>query len=859
MNVFHKIALQGLWKSPVRTLVTILGVMISAAMITATCTFGVSLLHYMAGGAAAEYGGWHAAFLDVPASFAQERSRDTAVSSASILENLGVSPLETPKNPEKPYLILSGYDQTAFDSLPLQLFAGRLPENSGEVVVSAAALNDGGLSISVGDVLTLTTGSRSLDGQPCGSRTAYQEGETFLPESERSYTVVGLCRTPSYFRNLPGYPVITTADHAAGTDRCSVFLTLKQPFTLPSYLDDAAQGQHFIKNDEMLRFMGLSDDKLITSLLLAVGGVVLAIIMLGSVFLIHNAFSISLNERTHQLGILMSVGATAKQLRSSVLFEGVCIGILGIPLGILLGLAAMQGVLMVVAERFQSFMYDGVELKLFLSPIILAVAALVSLLTILISAYVPARKAANTPVMDCIRQTGALKAEARSIRSSRLVQRLYGLEGDLALKNFKRNKKRYRSIILSLVLSVVLFISTSSFAANLKQTSEMANVSTTFDISLTVAEDMDDQELLSLLDVTKTAQGITSASYEEMVPCTCTLDPQLLSPDYWSQQGTAPGGPVTLTLFLLFLDDSSFQTLLEENGFSAGAYPADSGRLLTIAKLAPHVNRILEPWEFSELFAVPSLELPLAPVTASAPEGAAGPAVTLDLQNFLLPDSPGSLNGDAVTQDGYIMISVAPLSQKAQLVPPDAQSSAKGLVFLSDTPAQSTKTLQDILLDQGIRSNYLLLNMNEAIETNQNIMFIANVFAYVFIAMISLIAVANVFNTISTNIKLRRRELAMLRSVGMAERDFQRMMNFECFFYGLRALLFGIPLSLLLSWAIYRSFVSGGADDISFQLPWASVGISAAGVFLIVFITMLYAVSQVKKENIIDAMRDELT
>ena len=162
-------------------------------------------------------------------------------------------------------------------------------------------------------------------------------------------------------------------------------------------------------------------------------------------------------------------------------------------------------------------------------------------------------------------------------------------------------------------------------------------------------------------------------------------------------------------------------------------------------------------------------------------------------------------------------------------------------------------------MDQGIRSNYLLLNLDKAIETNQSMMFIANVFAYAFIVMISLIAVANVFNTISTNIKLRRRELAMLRSVGMAEGDFQKMMNFECFFYGLRALLLGIPLSLLLSWVIYWFFTAGGADDLSFQLPWASVAISIGAVFLVVFITMLYAVRQLKKENIIDAMRDELT
>lgn len=127
--------------------------------------------------------------------------------------------------------------------------------------------------------------------------------------------------------------------------------------------------------------------------------------------------------------------------------------------------------------------------------------------------------------------------------------------------------------------------------------------------------------------------------------------------------------------------------------------------------------------------------------------------------------------------------------------------------------------------------------------------------------MISLIAVANVFNTISTNIKLRRREFAMLRSVGMSDRDFNKMMRFECILYGARTMLLGLPLSGLLSYLIYKGMVAGtidGADNVNFVSPWGSMAISLLGVLLIVFITMLYAVSKIKKENIIDTLRDDM-
>ena len=169
-----------------------------------------------------------------------------------------------------------------------------------------------------------------------------------------------------------------------------------------------------------------------------------------------------------------------------------------------------------------------------------------------------------------------------------------------------------------------------------------------------------------------------------------------------------------------------------------------------------------------------------------------------------------------------------------------------------------TAEMEEMLQSQGIFTGYTLYNVSEAFEQNRNILFVTRLFCYVFTAMISLIAVANVFNTISTNIKLRRREFAMLRSVGMSDRAFYRMMRFECVLYGLRTLLFGLPAAGILSWAVYRGFVLGGAEDIGFRLPWGSMGISVLGVFLVISATMLYAVHRVKEENIIDALRDDL-
>ena len=187
-------------------------------------------------------------------------------------------------------------------------------------------------------------------------------------------------------------------------------------------------------------------------------------------------------------------------------------------------------------------------------------------------------------------------------------------------------------------------------------------------------------------------------------------------------------------------------------------------------------------------------------------------------------------------------------------------ASNSGLTFWTDTPAQTMARIQSEIIDAGITREYTLMNLSMAVDLFRSLTFVVDVFTYAFVVMISLIAVANVFNTISTNIQIRRRELAMLRSVGMSEQGFDRMMNFECFFYGTRTLLFGVPIAGLLSWLIYKAMAaSERMEEFSWQFPWKSITISILGVFCIVFLTMLYATSKIRKENIIDALRDDMT
>ncbi len=850
MNIFHKIALQGLLRNRTRTLVTIIGVVLSAALLTGVMSFGISLLDYMARGAAEVHGGWHIAFFDVPDSFVQARKSDASVLDAATTVNIGYAPFSESEDPDKPYLFIAGYDEKAFQTLPVNLLSGRLPENDREVVVSGGLQLTSGGEIREGCELTLELGDRTRDGLTLSQHDRYDpENETFTPRETRIYTVVGFCQRPQYEPSLtPGFTLITRIDPNGADGSRNVFVTLNDPIRISAYEKETEEGYVSARNDDVLRFRGLSDDRMFTSLLLAVGGVVIAIIMIGSIFLIHNAFNISLNERTHQFGILLSVGATEKQLRGSVLFEGLCIGAAGIPVGMLLGLAAIRAVIAAVARNFQGILYSS-PLALVVSPPAVALAAAIALVTILISAYIPAKKAAAVPVMDCIRQTGEIKVEAKAVKVSRFAERALGLEAILALKNFRRNRKRYRSIVLSLVLSVVLFVSTNAFVIDLQQASEAAVVFTTLDLALAMPT-VEDDELVALFDRLKEAQGVASGDYQEVRRYVCTIPAEDCTDELRAELGEADAYP--LDLLIQFLDDDTWREKLAEAGLTEADLDGAEPRLICTAKIQNLVNRVLMPEEFVDMFRAGTLDTEIA---AKYGDGEQTKAVGLTFVNLIGHDSP---TVGEVEQTPYFFIALAPWSQKAAFDALGAPAEGKGMTFRSDTPSGSEAEMLEMLRETPPTVSYTFWNMSRMTESNTNMIFIANVFAYTFIVMVSLIAVANVFNTISTNIRLRRRELAMLRSVGMSERSFQKMMNFECAFYGLQTLLFGVPLSMLLSWLIYRGMYAGGADAIDFILPWGAIAVSAASVLLIVFVTMLYAVSSIKRENIIDALRDDL-
>lgn len=291
MNVFHKVALQSLKKNRSRTFITVVGVVLSTALFAGITTFGISLLHYMTVGAVAQYGDWQAGFLDVDAAFVQSCERDEAVAHTAVVEELGYAALEGGQDPGKPYWFVAGYDENAFDTLPIALFSGRLPQNSSEILIPASAAAKAGVDLALGDTLSLSLGERVLNGKTLGQTDPYTAGERLTSEATRTYTVVGVYLKLEFadtFRDSAAtFPCVTRRESGEAAEeaaRYSVFVKLNDPRTVHRHAGTRAAGAATVYNDKVLRFMGLSEDRLIDSLLVAVGGVAMLIIMWGRCF-----------------------------------------------------------------------------------------------------------------------------------------------------------------------------------------------------------------------------------------------------------------------------------------------------------------------------------------------------------------------------------------------------------------------------------------------------------------------------------------------------------------------------------------------------------------------------------------------
>ncbi len=869
MNILQKVTWKALMKNKTRTWVTIIGIMLSAAMFTAVTTCASSLQNYLLRTTIAVGGSWHGRQLDVSSGHANRLEQQEGLKSFLVLDKVGYASIGS-KNEYKPYLMVEGYRGTLDGMLPFTLTAGRLPENCNELLIPNHLYTNGGVELALGDSLTLALGDRKLDGYNLKQNNPYQQEEVLLERETREYTVVGFYdRFPYSIENYeaPGYTALTLSD-GSGAYHADVYLEMKNPWKIDEVLGYTEY------HEDLLRFAGASMDVSFNRVLYGLSAILMGIILFGSVSLIYNAFSISVSERIKQFGILKTVGATKSQIRGSVYFEALVLSAVGIPLGVLSGIAGIAVTLHFTRQMFDAILGgNGVQLTLHVSVWSVVIAAAVAMITVLISARIPAQRAIKQNAIDAVRQTAEIRIRPKKVRTPRWVYKLFGFPGMLADKNFKRNRRKYRTTVMSLFMSVMLFVSASSFCSYLTRSVDQVTTIRGYDLSYHYnhQDQLSQEEFHAHLD---DLSAIDEYFYCDMKYFNFHVPTSFLNPKQMKKWGVEATDDWEIIGYLIFINDERFDQWAEENGLDPKLY-YDPEKLNAIGvddttywngEKYDHAQIFLDqetpftyryfPDQIGEYFNTEETRLTEEGERMQIYRNEAGEQMEYAQSDprfahhgtiaHFVKSTPLKVNYSAVQL-------VYPMSMRQVLFPGDTKESVD-YYFNAEDHRTAEQQLQNLLLNLRIDQNGVY-NSHTDVDSDRALVTVVNVFSYGFIILISLIALANVFNTVSTNVALRRREFAMLRSVGMGERALNRMMNYECILYGVKGLSSGLIAAVGVTFLIYLVVNQGILTN--FYIPWYSITLAVVSVFLVVFASMLYAMKKIKGEDPISALKNE--
>ncbi len=856
MNVLNKLTLKSLQMNKKRTIVTIIGIILATSLITAVATMVVSFRATMIEYEKEDAGNYHYMFEDVVYDDLKYFKNNSNIEDIYLTEDIGYTYLEGNNNEYKPYLHLLAFNEEALINSSVKLLEGRMPQNENEIVVSEHIKDIAQVEYNVGDTLILDVSKRvDLSGEyELKQNNAYVEGEEKLEKLyTKEYKVVGIIERPNYDIESPaspGYTVITYLNENNITKNLNVYVLLNEyglknqeefisqitgidkniliKIKNDEQLDEKELEEYnnikysYSKNEGLLRYENFEVSDSTMSSILSLAVVVIVIIIVTSIFCIRNSFAISITEKMRQYGMLASVGTTPKQIKKNVLYEAMILALIAIPIGILCGLFA-DFVLLKVVSTLLADALNNLNFVFSVSWLSLVFVVLLTLITIYLSAISSARRAAKVSPIEAIRGNNDIKINPKKIKSSKIVEKLFGIGGKIADKNLKRNKKKYRTTVISIVVSVSIFIAMSSFINYAMEASSVYYKNRAYNLYVRDGSKDSYEKIGKFSGIDEYSIVRMSNFYVDSNTLKVNEDSRI--DDEYS----------SLPITIVALGDEEYRRYVNELGLN---YNEAKDKAILIDDYTQYV----------------------------VDEENNGKYIMKRIYTYEKGDTIlGSFDGEGV-KDTYLEIAAVATTRPMGLE--DVNNSYGTLVISDDFYDSNIKdTFAEELYIKCDNSNkiegqimqeyedLIVYNLDEQMQQEQSVYLVIQIFLYGFITVISLIGITNIFNTITTNMNLRSREFAMLKSIGMTDKEFNKMIRLESILYGLKSLFIGIPIGIILSYLVYKS-ISGGIE-MEFTLPINSIIISIIVVMLLIILIMRYSLSKINKQNIIETIRKD--
>ena len=855
MTLLNKLTIKNLKLNRKRTIVTIIGIMLSVALITAVASMYASGIKSLIKYETIIKGDFHTAFYNVPISDVDKFINNRNVEKLNITEGLGYAKIDS-KNEDKPYAYLKGFTKDALNNLSIRLVKGRLPENTNEIVIPTHLKTNGRLDLKLNDSITLEVGKRiDSKGDELNQSDKYQNtaGEQLVEMQTKTYKIVGIIERPATnieYYTAPGYTFITYIDSKNLSGNVDIYakftkdgvknwdktianiLGVSQVLFRKVYNQEIESG----KLTEQLKKTYMFDiNKYLIDLetnpisstsmgdLGKVLAIVIVIIVFTSIFCIKNSFDISITEKIRQYGMLRSIGATKKQIKRNVFYEATILGLIGIPLGIILGCLATYILIIISNYYLTDVIQTGFKLELVFSTYAILVAIILGIITIYFSALKSATRASKVSEIDSIRNSANLKISSKKIKSPKYIKKIFGIGGVISFKNLKRNKKKYRTTIISITVSTFVFIALYSFMELAFQNVNNELKVSDFNISLSTNA-INDYSYSKFL---KTVNLSGVEDYAILRNSELSFTGSHSSKEYLEYFGTKKESDAEEHITIFAIGKKQYDKYIKSLGLNYDDIKDkvilfDKQYITSYDKNNNKIIKNIRVYDFNKGDVITStnnqLNLEIGAISSI------GPNLLKNLSNSYLIISDEMFDKIAKTNNLDIYYK-----------------------------ASNADKLQDELDSYLNGESYNIDNKEENVRIMNNLFTLIAIFLYGFIIVISLIGITNIFNTITTNMELRKQEFAMLKSIGMTSKEFKRMIRLESLFMGIKSLLFGILIGIILSYLIYLSSDS----DIPYKLPIVAIIISILVVFILISLIMKYSLNKISKQNTIETIRNE--
>ena len=602
MKILNKLTIKSLKLNKKRTLVTIIGIMLSTALITVVAgmiTSGIATLK--------EYnkktsGDYQVEFKDVQTQDLSYIEENRNIENYFLTSNIGYANLEGSANEDKPYVNIIGIDSSAQAKLPITIDEGRLPTNSSELLISKSIITNGEVNLQVGDKITFDVSKRLLEDKELTQDDILTPDEHLESMYGKEYTIVGIMERLNFDLepySAPGYTVFTYLDVNNLGSKANIFANFTKEgaknyqevlcnilgldanyekehnyidimeLSTGKTKDEIGSKYNIAINTDVLQFEGVGINSSYIRMLYLIGIIVVAIIIISSVFVIRNSFAISITERTRQYGMLSSIGATKKQIRKNVLFEGFILGIIGIPLGILLGVG-VNFILSIILNNLIGKIIDNVTFIYSLPVVAIIFSIILAGVTIYFSCRSSARRAAKVSPIDAIRSNADIKISGKKVKSPKIIKKLFGVGGDIAYKNLKRNKKKYRTTVISLVVSIAIFISITSLVQYGFNISNQAFTDYKYNLMVSISSAEDKNEAFNTYKKIASDERVNSYSVTRFLFGTMDMKDVKFSndgKDYYNSMDAMVDG-ATYQLIIVSVGDEEYQRYIKDLGLN---------------------------------------------------------------------------------------------------------------------------------------------------------------------------------------------------------------------------------------------------------------------------------------------------